>query len=299
MLNSIRHASLCDKSEHIMPEKARGDPAVQSWATQRHCWWRDDEWGEGVDGQRTALLQLRLSRLRASGPNSSTELILQKALRHILAIIYKSSQLAALTAALSVFMCRSDHISRSYVDKGWSQTASRADPYPVPPHHGEPRLNLDTLVSLDTDSSGEEGIEETIVYLWTLRNFCGLQEAVAFHNILYCSYITAESPYLVFASPRILCTNGCFLVSVFWCLISLYSHTVQNGLSIQWRTLKMLLKHQSKDCLFQLIRSLINLTGSNFQAHFKSTYFNNGSMLRFYVCIFKKGNSNPLWFSCS
>lgn len=151
--------------------------------TADDCWWRDDEWGEGVDGQQTALLQLRLSRLRASGPNSSMELILQEALRHILAIIYKSSQLAALTAALSVFMCHSDHISRSYVDKGWSQTASRADPYPAPPHHGDPRLHLDTLVSLETDSSGEEGIEETIVYLWTLRNFCGLQEAVAFHNI--------------------------------------------------------------------------------------------------------------------
>lgn len=53
----------------------------------------------------------------------------------------------------------------------------------------------------------------------------------------------------------------------------------------------MLLKHQSKDCLFHLTRSLIILTGSNFQAHFKSTYFNNLSMFRCYVCIFKKGNS--------
>lgn len=62
-------------------------------------------------------------------------------------------------------MCRSDHIGRSYVAEAWSQTASQADPYPSPPHHSDPRLDLDALVSLETDSSGEEGIEETIVYL--------------------------------------------------------------------------------------------------------------------------------------
>lgn len=130
---------------------------------------RDDEWREGADAPRMLLLlQLCLSHLWSSGPSASTELIKQEALRRILPVIYssdESSRLAPLTAALSVFMCRSDHISRSYVGEAWSQTESRADPYPSPPDHGDPRLDLDALVSLETDSSGEEGIEETIVYL--------------------------------------------------------------------------------------------------------------------------------------
>lgn len=125
-------------------------------------------------------------------------------------------------------MCRSDHIGRSYVAEAWSQTASQADPYPSPPHHSDPRLDLDTLVSLETDSSGEEGIEETIVYLWSLRNSVAwdrVQEAVACHTI-YTPVIKVRSGFLVLASPRILCTTGCFFLSVlfFCCFISLQWH---------------------------------------------------------------------------
>lgn len=135
----------------------------------------------------------------------------------------------ALTAALSVFMCRSDHIGRSYVAEAWSQTASQADPYPSPPHHSDPRLDLDTLVSLETDSSGEEGIEETIVYLWRLRNSVAwdrVQEAVACH-IIYTPVRKVRSHFLVLASPRILCTTGCFfgLFSVFFGALFLCSDT--------------------------------------------------------------------------
>ncbi|XP_056875134.1 rho guanine nucleotide exchange factor 28 isoform X1 [Takifugu flavidus] len=70
-----------------------------------------------------------------------------------------------LTGKLELQQPSSDHIGRSYVAEAWSQTARQADPCPSPPHHSDPRLNLDTLVSLETDSSSEEGIEETIVYL--------------------------------------------------------------------------------------------------------------------------------------
>ncbi|KAM9338704.1 rho guanine nucleotide exchange factor 28 [Symphorus nematophorus] len=59
----------------------------------------------------------------------------------------------------------SDHNSHSYIGETWSSTASGADPYPVLPHPGDPRLDLSALVSLETDSGGEEGSEETIVYL--------------------------------------------------------------------------------------------------------------------------------------
>ncbi|XP_035766272.1 rho guanine nucleotide exchange factor 28 [Neolamprologus brichardi] len=52
---------------------------------------------------------------------------------------------------------RHDH---SYNGETWSLTASGTDPYPVRPHPGDPQL-----VSLETDSGGEEGREETIVYL--------------------------------------------------------------------------------------------------------------------------------------
>lgn len=58
------------------------------------------------------------------------------------------------------FLCRSDHVGRGFDGEAWSQTASRAQPHP-----GNPPLDLDALVSLETDSSGEEGVEETIVYL--------------------------------------------------------------------------------------------------------------------------------------
>ncbi|XP_051794630.1 rho guanine nucleotide exchange factor 28 isoform X2 [Acanthochromis polyacanthus] len=56
----------------------------------------------------------------------------------------------------------SDH---SYNGGSWSSTASAADPHPTLPHPGDPQLDLSELVSLETDSGGEEGREETIVYL--------------------------------------------------------------------------------------------------------------------------------------
>ncbi|XP_074474476.1 rho guanine nucleotide exchange factor 28 isoform X3 [Sebastes fasciatus] len=55
--------------------------------------------------------------------------------------------------------------SHGYIGETWSSTASGADPYPVLPHPGDPQLDLSALVSLETDSGGEEGGEETIVYL--------------------------------------------------------------------------------------------------------------------------------------
>ncbi|XP_022624945.1 rho guanine nucleotide exchange factor 28 [Seriola dumerili] len=58
-----------------------------------------------------------------------------------------------------------DHNSHSYIGETWSSTASSADPYPELPRPNDPQLDLSALVSLDTDSSGEEGREETIVYL--------------------------------------------------------------------------------------------------------------------------------------
>ncbi|XP_041826213.1 rho guanine nucleotide exchange factor 28 isoform X2 [Melanotaenia boesemani] len=56
----------------------------------------------------------------------------------------------------------SDH---SYNGENWMSTASGADPYPMLPHPSDPQLDLSALVSLETDSDGEEGREETIVYL--------------------------------------------------------------------------------------------------------------------------------------
>ncbi|XP_026210237.1 rho guanine nucleotide exchange factor 28 isoform X2 [Anabas testudineus] len=58
-----------------------------------------------------------------------------------------------------------DHNSHSYIGETWSSTASRADPYPVLPHPSDSQLDLSAPVSLETDSGGEEGREETIVYL--------------------------------------------------------------------------------------------------------------------------------------
>uniref|UniRef100_A0A3P8W4C4 Rho guanine nucleotide exchange factor 28 n=1 Tax=Cynoglossus semilaevis TaxID=244447 RepID=A0A3P8W4C4_CYNSE len=55
--------------------------------------------------------------------------------------------------------------SRSYIGETWLSTASAADLYPEVPHPTDPQLDLSALVSLETDSSGEEGREETIVYL--------------------------------------------------------------------------------------------------------------------------------------
>ncbi|XP_059214037.1 rho guanine nucleotide exchange factor 28 [Centropristis striata] len=59
----------------------------------------------------------------------------------------------------------SDLNSHSYIGETWPSTASGADPYPVLPHPSDPQLDLSALVSLETDSGGEEGSEETIVYL--------------------------------------------------------------------------------------------------------------------------------------
>lgn len=65
-----------------------------------------------------------------------------------------------------VFLCvHSDHNTHSYIRETWSSTASGTDPYPEFPHPSDPRLDLSALVSLETDSGGEEGREETIVYL--------------------------------------------------------------------------------------------------------------------------------------
>lgn len=70
---------------------------------------------------------------------------------------------------MCVFVCvcvYSDHNSHTYIAETWSSTASGADPYPEIPHSSDPQLDLSALVSLETDSGGEEGREETIVYLW-------------------------------------------------------------------------------------------------------------------------------------
>ncbi|XP_035481788.2 rho guanine nucleotide exchange factor 28 isoform X2 [Scophthalmus maximus] len=56
-----------------------------------------------------------------------------------------------------------DH--NSYIGETWLPTASGADLYPELPHPSDPQLDLSELVSLETDSGGEEGREETIVYL--------------------------------------------------------------------------------------------------------------------------------------
>lgn len=65
-------------------------------------------------------------------------------------------------------MCHSAHVSRSYAGEAYPQMARLADLYPLPPRHCDSQLHLDALVSLETNSSSEDGIEETIVYLWTL-----------------------------------------------------------------------------------------------------------------------------------
>ncbi|XP_063745546.1 rho guanine nucleotide exchange factor 28 isoform X1 [Eleginops maclovinus] len=54
---------------------------------------------------------------------------------------------------------------QGYIGETWSSTASGADPHPVLSRPTDPQLDLRALVSLETDSGGEEGGEETIVYL--------------------------------------------------------------------------------------------------------------------------------------
>ncbi|XP_067341357.1 rho guanine nucleotide exchange factor 28 isoform X3 [Channa argus] len=58
-----------------------------------------------------------------------------------------------------------DNNSHSYIRETWSSSASGADPYLVLPHPSDSQLDLRALVSLETDSDGEEDREETIVYL--------------------------------------------------------------------------------------------------------------------------------------
>nr|XP_019938029.1 PREDICTED: rho guanine nucleotide exchange factor 28-like [Paralichthys olivaceus] len=58
-----------------------------------------------------------------------------------------------------------DHSSHSYIGETWLSRASGTDLYQGLPHPADPQLDLSALVSLETDSSGEEGREETIVYL--------------------------------------------------------------------------------------------------------------------------------------
>lgn len=64
-----------------------------------------------------------------------------------------------------VVCAHSDQNSHGYIGESWPSTASGADPYPELPHPADPQLDLSALVSLETDSGGEEGGEETIVYL--------------------------------------------------------------------------------------------------------------------------------------
>lgn len=59
----------------------------------------------------------------------------------------------------------SDDDNHGFIGESWSSTASGSDPYAVLPHPGDPQMDLSTLVSVETDSGGEEGGEETIVYL--------------------------------------------------------------------------------------------------------------------------------------
>ncbi|XP_024155388.1 rho guanine nucleotide exchange factor 28 isoform X1 [Oryzias melastigma] len=57
------------------------------------------------------------------------------------------------------------HSSTDHNGETWTSAASGTNPYPVFPHPSDPQLDLSALVSLETDSDGEESREETIVYL--------------------------------------------------------------------------------------------------------------------------------------
>lgn len=80
-------------------------------------------------------------------------------------MISESSSHAACNNFFFFLCAHPDHNSRSYIGETWLSTASAADLYPEVPHPTDPQLDLSALVSLETDSSGEEGREETIVYL--------------------------------------------------------------------------------------------------------------------------------------
>ncbi|XP_029921750.1 rho guanine nucleotide exchange factor 28 isoform X2 [Myripristis murdjan] len=69
------------------------------------------------------------------------------------------------TGRLGLEHTPNDINSHSYIREAWSSTATGADQYPVLPHPGDPQLDLNVLVSLETDGVGEEGREENIVYL--------------------------------------------------------------------------------------------------------------------------------------
>ncbi|XP_034048284.1 rho guanine nucleotide exchange factor 28 isoform X2 [Thalassophryne amazonica] len=59
----------------------------------------------------------------------------------------------------------SDLNTHNYIREVWSSTATAAHSYPVHTNPCGPQLDLDMLVSLETESSGEQGSEETIVYI--------------------------------------------------------------------------------------------------------------------------------------
>lgn len=73
-----------------------------------------------------------------------------------------------LNTLLCIYLFICAHSDHSYNGETWLSTASGADPYPMLPHPSDPQLDLSALVSLETNSDGEDGREETIVYLWML-----------------------------------------------------------------------------------------------------------------------------------
>lgn len=57
------------------------------------------------------------------------------------------------------------YLSQGLLGETWSTSAGGADQNPVLSHTSDPHLDLSALVSLETMNKGEEGGEETIVYL--------------------------------------------------------------------------------------------------------------------------------------
>lgn len=128
-----------------------------------------------------------------------------------------SSDIFALHKVLMLcFSCaHSDHNSHSYIGETWSSTASGADPYPVLPHPGDPQLDLSALVSLETDSGGEEGREETIVYLWMLIHFRLLKQPTQHLEEDHDASESGLNPREVF-----LCINTCLVQHL--CFVCLF-----------------------------------------------------------------------------
>ncbi|KAF7659596.1 hypothetical protein LDENG_00295630 [Lucifuga dentata] len=79
--------------------------------------------------------------------------------------VMETGYLYSPTGQLGLEHTPNDLNSNSYIKEAWSSMATGDDPYPVAPHPGDPQLDLSVLVSLETDSGGEEGREENIVYL--------------------------------------------------------------------------------------------------------------------------------------